>query len=159
MIRYNKIPEKGSKKLREFRISEKERFYFITTSCFNKQRLFVTKEIVQTIFDTIEWLEKEKHIECYFVIIMPDHFHLVFQLLNKKTLSEVMKSLKGFSGTKIKKIKTLDTPVWQNQFYDHLIKDEEELFEFVEYCFYNPVRAGIVDNPKKYPHWKSKYEL
>jgi len=33
------------------------------------------------------------------------------------------------------------------------------LLEIIKYCWYNPVRAGIVDNPKEYPYWRSKYDL
>jgi len=90
---------------------------------------------------------------------MPDHVHLVFQLLGNKTLSEVMKSLKQFTGRKIRQKMRLVNPVWQEQYYDHLIRKKESLFEIIRYCWYNPVRAEIVDTPKEYPYWRSKYDL
>lgn len=49
--------------------------------------------------------------------------------------------------------------IWQEGYYDHLIKKDENLLEIIRYCWYNSVRAGIVDDPKKYPYWRSKYEL
>jgi len=154
-----KIPETGSRQLRKGRYSQRGYFYFVTTSCFNKQKIFIRDDVVKIIFDTIDWLENNNYIDCYFVIVMPDHLHLVFQLLGTKTLSEVMKSLKGFTGRKIKEKLRLDTPVWQNQFYDHLIRKDEDLLGIMKYCLYNSVRAGLVENPFNYPYWKCKYDL
>lgn len=66
---------------------------------------------MQIVFDAIDWLEKGKCIDCHFVILMPDHLHLVFQLTGDKKLSEVMKSLKGFTGRKIKQYLSSNNPV------------------------------------------------
>ena len=153
------IPEVGSQQLRKGRYSQKDYLYFITTSCFNKQKIFITKDTVQIVFDAIDWLEKEKCIDCYFIIVMPNHLHLVFQLFSKKSLSEVMKSLKGFTGRKIKEKLNLNTAVWQEQFYDHLIRRDESFIEIMKYCLYNPVRKGLAETPFEYPYWKCKYNL
>ena len=154
-----KRPQKGSRQLRKHRNSRSGEVYFITTSCFNKQKIFLSKKNVQIIFDTIDWLEQGKYIDCYFTMVMPDHLHVVFQLLDKKTLSEVMKSLKGFTGKNIKELLKLNTPIWQEQFRDHLIRDDKGLIEIMKYCLYNPVRAGLVQNPCDYPYWTSKFYL
>ncbi|KPL19344.1 MAG: hypothetical protein AMJ92_03395 [candidate division Zixibacteria bacterium SM23_81] len=154
-----KKPVRGSRQLRKHRYSQAGEVYFITTSCFNKQKVFLKKEVVQIVFDTIDWLEQKKHIECYFAMVMPDHLHIVFQLLDKKTLSEVMKSLKGFTGKRIKECLKITTFAWQEQFRDHLIRDDEGLVEIIKYCLYNPVRAGQVATPLDYPFWTSKFNL
>ena len=112
----------------------------------------------QIVFDCLDWLENKKYIDLHFCIAMPDHVHLVFQLIGDKTLSEVIKSLKQFTGRKIKRI-IIKNPVWQEGYYDHLIRKKESLLEIIKYCWYNSVRAGIVDDPRRYPYWRSKYEL
>ncbi len=154
-----KIPKIGSKQLRKNRHSEEGYLYFITSSCFNKQKLFVNEDTVHIVFDTVDYLEKKGYIDCYFIIVMPDHVHLILQLFNKKSLSEVMKSLKGFTGRKIKENLNLDVPVWQEQFYDHLIRKDENLIEIMKYCLYNPVRKGLTSSSFDYPYWKCKYNL
>jgi hypothetical protein len=53
----------------------------------------------------------------------------------------------------------MNTPVWQDQFYDHLIRKNEDLHVIMNYCLYNPVRAGLVEHPLDYPFWKSKFEV
>jgi REP element-mobilizing transposase RayT len=153
------IPEKGSKALRKGRFSQKGAFYFITTRCYNKQKIFLHEENVQVFFNSIDWLVKERCLDLYFCIVMPDHVHLVFQLTGGKSLSEVMKSLKQYTGRKLKERAGINSSVWQEQYYDHLIRKDEDLHEIIKYCWYNPVRAGVVDNPKEYPYWRCIYDL
>jgi len=155
----SKIPEKGSKELRKGRFSQKGAFYFVTTSCYNKQKIFLQEENVQIFFTSLDFFVNRGYIDLYFYIVMPDHVHFVFQLIGDKSLSEVMKSLKQYTGRRIKQGTGIRDPVWQEQYYDHSIRKDENLLEIIKYCWYNPVRAGIVEDPKKYPYWKSKYDL
>ncbi len=154
-----KIPEKGSRELRKGRFSQKEAFYFITTCCHNKQKIFLDKENAQIFLNALDWLVEKGYIDLHFCIVMPDHVHLVFQLTGDKTLAEVLKTLKQFTGRRIRQRIGIKNSIWQDQYYDHLIRKDESLYKIIEYCWYNPVRAGIVDNPKEYPYWKSKYDL
>lgn len=154
-----KTPEKGSNELRKGRFSQKDALYFITTCCYNKEKIFLDKENIQIFLNVLNWLEEKEYIDLHFYIVMPDHVHLVFQLIGNKTLSEVMKTLKQFSGRKIKQRTGTKYSVWQDQYYDHFITEDESISKIIEYCWYNPVRAGLVDNPKEYPYWKSKYDL
>ncbi|MCK4330669.1 transposase [candidate division WOR-3 bacterium] len=153
------VPEKGKKELRKGRFSKKGGFYFITTCCYKKQKIFINNKNVQIFFNSLEWFVNKEFIDLYFCITMPDHVHIVFELVGDKTLSEVIKGLKQFAGRRIKKNLGLTNPIWQEQYYDHLIRRDESLFEIIKYCWYNPVRAGIVDNPEEYPYCKSKYDL
>ena len=155
----SKKPEKGQKSLRKGRISEQGQFYFVTTCCYEKQTFFKDKINVSIIFNTLEWLQVNKYIDLHFCIAMPDHVHLVFQLIGNKPLSEVIKSFKQFTGKSIKHKNNPKNTVWQEQYYDHLIRKDESLREIIKYCLNNPVRAGIVDESKEYPYWISKYEL
>ena len=76
-----------------------------------------------------------------------------------------MTSFKGYTGRKIKKMldniepKMVPVKIWQNQYYDHLIRKDESYTKIMRYCLYNPVRKGIVDEPQKYPFWWCKYDL
>ena len=154
-----KIPEKGLKELRKGRISQRGSFYFITTCCYKKQKFFLNKENVEIFFIALDWIKHKEFIEPYFCIVMPDHVHLVFQLIGDKSLPDVIKSLKQCTGRKIKQRLGIENTVWQKGYYDHTIRKDEDLIEIMKYCWHNPVRAGMVENPKDYPYWVSKYDL
>ena len=40
--------------------------------------------------------------------------------------------------------------VWERRFWEHLIRDEEDLVKHVEHIHYNPVKHGLVNAPKNW---------
>jgi hypothetical protein len=41
--------------------------------------------------------------------------------------------------------------LWQPQYYDHVLRDEEDTLRVARYIIVNPVRAGLVTSPRDYP--------
>ena len=90
---------------------------------------------------------------------MPDHIHLVIKLGSEQTLSQVMQSLKGYTAKEINKLKGQKGHVWQDQYYDHLIRKEEDMRNIILYCYENPVRRNLIQEAKDYPFWRCKFEI
>jgi len=40
--------------------------------------------------------------------------------------------------------------VWQNRFWEHVIRDQDNLNRHIDYIHYNPVHHGIVTDPFEY---------
>jgi len=92
---------------------------------------------------------KEYDILCY--CIMPNHVHVVFTLKeNARVLSKIMKSIKGYSARESNKILGRRGTFWQDESYDHIVRDEKELERIIYYVLNNPVKAGLVDNYEKW---------
>ena len=45
-----------------------------------------------------------------------------------------------------------EAPVWQKRFWEHHIRDEDDLLNHIRYCWHNPVKHGLVDHPKDWPY-------
>ncbi len=119
-------------------------------------------EIAQIVADAMHYLDDKKY-ELIAYCIMPNHVHVVFKPLIKEQdeqgehyylLQEIMQSLKGFTAWKINRILSQKGPFWQEESYDHVVRDEYELKRVVEYVLMNPVKAGLVENPDM---WKWSY--
>lgn len=41
--------------------------------------------------------------------------------------------------------------VWQQSFYDEVIQNEKDFMNKLNYIYYNPVKAGLVEMGKNYP--------
>ncbi len=50
------------------------------------------------------------------------------------------------------------TKVWQESFYDHVIRNRKELVERLNYVYYNPVKAKLVDKPEDYKYSSARGE-
>ncbi len=146
-------------RLRQGRWSHPGNLYFITTATARKQPFFGKAELAQIIFDSLEWLQAQGRADIVCCVVMPDHLHMVVQLGQGQTLSALMDSFKGFTGRRINEAAKRDGPVWQEQYYDHCIRRDEDLNEIIRYCHENPVRAGLVEEADEYPFWRCKFEV
>ncbi len=86
---------------------------------------------------------------------MPDHAHLIYSPLRRDdgwsyTLPEIMKAIKGRSARQINVALKRTGPVWQEEFFDHVLRSNDSLVERVDYVRQNPVRAGLVKTEAEY---------
>jgi REP element-mobilizing transposase RayT len=97
-----------------------------------------------------------KYFELHFVgVIMPDHVHLLFRPREKEqgkwySLAEIMKQIKGSSAIKVNQVLGRSGTLWQPEYFDRLIRDENELHEKWLYMWNNPLKAGLADSFDEY---------
>jgi len=85
---------------------------------------------------------------------MPNHLHLLIKPKGQETLSTIMHSLKP-NFTKAYKAHfglTHSLSAWQRSFYDHVIRNEKDLYRHMDYVHYNPVKHGYVNRPEDWPY-------
>ncbi len=44
-----------------------------------------------------------------------------------------------------------EAPIWQKRFWEHHIRDDADYAAHVNYCWINPVKHGLVDDPDDWP--------
>ncbi|MBI5324328.1 MAG: transposase, partial [Ignavibacteriae bacterium] len=55
-------------------------------------------------------------------------------------LSEIIRQFKTFSAKLINKVRNkIGTPVWQRNYYEHIIRNEKEYWKVRQYIKYNPI--------------------
>jgi putative transposase len=84
-------------------------------------------------------------------VIMPDHVHLLITPLAPYTLAKILQGIKGYTAREINKILSRQSTFWQDENFDHLIRNEENWEDKFQYIHHNPVKAGLVENPQDYP--------
>jgi len=95
----------------------------------------------------------------YVAVVMPDHMHIIFELLGSASLADVMKSIKGISARRINQLLHRKGHVWEEESFDHVLRLKERSRAKYEYVSLNPVRAGLVRTPDDYPWlWRSWVE-
>lgn len=92
-------------------------------------------------------------------VIMPSHFHWVFHPMPEwgETLPEgrpprevIMHSLKSYTAKECNKLLGVTGQFWQQESYDHWVRDDDELRRIIEYVALNPVKARLVKEPSHY---------
>ncbi len=76
------------------------------------------------------------------LVVMPDHVHLLVQLLGDTRVSELMTRFKWNAGKSIRELRG-PRRVWEERFYDRTIRGEDELASAMRYIDWKSVRAGL----------------
>ena len=93
------------------------------------------------------------HYELHAFVVMPNHVHLL--LTPAIPLSQITKSLKGITAKRANLALGLTgIPFWQEESYDHTVRDGREFERIRRYIESNPVRAGLARGPDEY-RWSS----
>ena len=94
-------------------------------------------------------------------VVMPNHVHGIVILKKDIILTRVIQAFKSVStneyirGVKAQGWKKFDGTLWQRSFYDHVIRNDQDLFRIQEYILNNPSQWALDDeNPdrKKRPN-------
>ncbi|MGN6553520.1 MAG: REP-associated tyrosine transposase [Verrucomicrobiota bacterium] len=84
-------------------------------------------------------------------VFMPEHLHLIVS--GQAEVGDLLGMLKGFKQkTTFRLRKAGKVFAWQKDFYDHLIRRNEDYGAQVRYLLRNPVRRGLCERWQDWPH-------
>lgn len=120
----------------------------------NRQAIFSCPADRQTLLDLVEENAKKSGVAIHAYVLMGNHFHLLATPEAANSLPRMMQSVgrryvryfnnsQGRSGT-----------LWEGRYRSTLIQAEPYLLACMAYMDLNPVRAGLVAEPRDYP-WSS----
>jgi len=139
-------------------------YYFITLCTHDKKHLFgkiidekmhhnILGKIVHDLWDKLQ----TDNIKPLNKIVMPNHFHGIIQISSgleinreitdtnkliqrrKMLLPKIIGKFKMITAKEINKIlNRKGKSVWQRNYHDHIIRDDDEYFNIIEYIEKNP---------------------
>lgn len=110
-----------------------------------------TRQIVENSLRHFDNAEHSHHAW----VIMPNHVHCLTTLAPPARLEKIIKSWKGFSATSINKHLTRTGPLWQEDYFDRLIRDPNHFTNCVRYIRRNPTKAGL--KAGAFTHFESEF--
>ena len=78
-------------------------------------------------------------------VVMPNHVHVLVTPLGNNELSAILHSWKSYSSNAINNLLKRLGGLWQQESYDHLVRDEDELQHHARYIDENPGKAGLAE--------------
>lgn len=123
-------------------------------SCNFGEKYLKIPECIEIVKSTLHYPDgRDYKLICY--CIMPNHFHLVFELLNNnKGISKIMQSIKRISARECNQLLKRTGAFWQDESFDRWVRNDRELYFIIRYVLLNPVNAGLVKN---WDEWKYSY--
>lgn len=88
-------------------------------------------------------------------VVMPNHVHVIVRPEGEHLLNEIVKVWKGYTAREANKLLSrTGESFWDREYYDHVIRTDNEKARFTAYIHNNPVKAGLSATPEAWP-WSS----
>ena len=109
--------------------------------------------IAETLLNALQSSQQRGLFQLRAYVLMSNHVHLLIEPLSP--VSEITRQIKGATaraGNLI--LSRTGSSFWQDESFDHWIRNPDEWKRIRAYIERNPVTAGFVSNPKDWP-WSS----
>ena len=141
--------------------------FFLTVVTYDR-RPILTEGLGRTkLSNAIKKIREKRPFELVATVLLPDHWHLLmslpsdddkYSLRMKQIKEEFTREWLGGGGIEAEVTASQrlrgDRGVWQPRFWEHTVKDEDDLEACVDYIHWNPVKHGLVENVCDWP-WSS----
>jgi len=109
-------------------------------------------EVAKMVMDAIHYRDLLAY-RLHAFAVMPNHVHLLITPL--VAVSKMMQSLKRFTAREANRMLGLTGQTfWQDESFDHVVRNGTEFERIVHYIERNPVTAGLAATPEEFA-WSS----
>ena len=124
----------------------------------------VTQDRKPILINNIELLKKaiketRYNYKVVAYIILPNHIHIIIKPESIKEFPKIISSIKHYfsrncniinNELRESQVKRREKGIWQRRYYDHIIRDEKDLYKHLDYIHFNSMKHYRI-NPK---NWK-----
>ena len=136
-------------------ISIAVRVYFVTICIADRRPLLANAEAFAILRSEWEGAPRRYGWAVGRFVVMPDHVHFFCacnEAENSKSLSGFVGGFKQWTAKAILRKLALPAPLWQREFFDHLLRSDESYASKWEYVRDNPFRAGLASTAAVWPY-------
>ena len=128
--------------------------YHLTWGTVHRKAALNNRELVVSLMESLEIEASDARMFIYAYCFMPEHVHLLLSpggMSSEGVPSERGKDVIQFVQAYKSKTTRLfwrmgnRGKLWQHGFYDHILRQEEDIKQVARYILDNPVRRGLVD--------------
>ncbi len=124
--------------------------WFITICCKPRGTNQLTRpEVSAAVLDSVAYRWRLGHWHPHVFLLMPDHCHALISFPPERSMQKTVADWKHWTASQ-------HGVVWQKDFFDHRLRRDESFAEKSDYIARNPARAGLVAEPRDWPHvWRA----
>ena len=141
--------------------------YFLTVVTHQRRRILTVDVARELLRYAIQDVRERWPFRLVAIVLLPDHFHAIVELPGgdasyslqvQKIKERFTRSYLAAGGREgdpsASRQRKQERAVWQRRFWEHTVRDEDDLKRCVDYVHWNPVKHGIVRQVVDYP-WSS----
>jgi REP element-mobilizing transposase RayT len=125
--------------------------YHVYNRCARGAEPFAKRKPAERFVETLERARDRDGLTILAWCVMSNHYHLAVRT-GAVPLSRTMGFVQARFGQDLNRRTGEAGPLWQSRYKAKLVSDERYLAQLVAYIHLNPVAAGVVSDPARYPH-------
>lgn len=134
--------------------------YFFTVNLDNRKSNLLTEQI-DLLRNAMQKIRQSHPFEIVAMVVLPDHLHAIWQLpeddadfplrwsLIKAAFSRALPKTEVIRRSR--KMKR-ERGIWQRRYWEHQIRNDDDLEKHVAYIHFNPVKHGYVTRAADWPY-------
>jgi putative transposase len=135
--------------------------YFFTVNLAERQGNSLPIQYLGNLREAFRQTRQDHPFEIDAIVILPEHLHCIWQLppgddnypsrwrLIKGRFSMALPHAERISPSRRRKG---ERGIWQRRYWEHVIRDEEDYQNHMDYIHYNPLKHGHVQAARDWPH-------
>jgi putative transposase len=137
--------------------------YFFTVVTRRRLPVLASASAVSALSDSFGAVAARHPFSVDALVVLPDHLHCIWTLpQGDEDFSTRWRLVKtGFSRVYQKSrlqricpvpVENTDGRLWQERFWEHLVRDQTDFNAHCDYIHYNPVKHGLARSPSEWQH-------
>ncbi len=127
---------------------------FLTLVTAQRRRWLAPDRAKAQLLNALRETKRQRPFRHLAHVLLDDHLHWLLQTVSGESVSSLVAR---FKLTVFHHRKTLGwdcQSLWQPRYYDHIIRDDQDLHRHLDYIHYNPVRHGYAAIARQW-RWSS----
>jgi len=116
------------------------------------ERMPILVDNIDILWEAIEKIKRETAFDLMAWVILPDHVHWLIDVWENHPSHLIRRIKLSFSSYYRKKYAMREGRIWQHRFWNHVITNQKDLNNHIDYIHYNPVKHGHTMDSFKYAH-------
>ncbi|ULJ61508.1 REP-associated tyrosine transposase [Wielerella bovis] len=133
--------------------------YFFTVVTYQRRPILTNTDVMPVLKAAFKTVQQKYPFKIMALVVLPDHLHTIWQMPEndanfsirwnqiKRYVSHHCKHYDNLNKT-TSEIKKRQSSFWQQRFWEHCIRDDEDFANCMDYIHYNPVKHGYVQAAK-----------
>ncbi len=143
------------------RFYEQGGLYFFTVNLQHRSDNDLLVRYIDELYAAIARVQGSHPFKIHAWIVLNDHMHCIWEMpQHDSDFSIRWRLIKRYFSSSLpktefipdKRKQRLERGIWQRRFWEHLIRDEQDYWNHVNYIHNNPVKHGYVSNVKDWPY-------
>ena len=137
--------------------------YFFTVVTHERRPLLAGAENVELLREAFRAVQRQRPFVLEAAVVLPDHLHCIWTLpegdADFPTRWRLIKSWftrrcaeRLLYDPGAAQLARGQRAIWQQRYWEHLLRDEEDRRHHLDYIHYNPVKHGLVEKPADWPY-------